>query len=186
MIEIVPNWHPVLVHFTIALLTIAVLLFFIAVFAGRNRSAHAIETTANWNLWLGAALTVVTVVAGFQAAATVTHDDAAHLAMEDHKFWALGTATLFVVLALWNGLRVRRGQKWAWPSRWSWSLPWPDSQAPDCAALTSSIGTVSALWPCHRSLMKGTTTNQARSTRMLKPIRLTEVMRPLSRRRRRR
>jgi uncharacterized membrane protein/ketosteroid isomerase-like protein len=111
MIEIIPNWHPIFVHFTIALLTIAALLFLISAFAARNRSAHGIETTANWNLWLGAALTVLTIAAGLQAAGSVTHDDAAHLAMENHKFWALGTGTLFMLLALWNVLRVRREQR---------------------------------------------------------------------------
>ncbi len=110
MIDIAPNWHPIFVHFTIALLTIAVVLFAISAIAGRNRPFNGIEATANWNLWLGAALTVLTVAAGLQAAGSVTHDDAAHLAMENHKFWALGTATLFVLLALWNALRVRRGQ----------------------------------------------------------------------------
>jgi uncharacterized membrane protein len=110
MIEIIPNWHPLLVHFTIALLTIATLLFLATAFAGRNRPVHGIETTANWNLWLGAGLTVLTVAAGLQAAGSVTHDDAAHLAMENHKLWALGTTTLFLVLALWNAWRVRRGQ----------------------------------------------------------------------------
>lgn len=110
MIEVVPNWHPIFVHFTIALLTIATLLFLISAFRGRNHSAHGIETTANWNLWLGAALTVLTIAAGLQAAGSVTHDDSAHLAMENHKFWALGTATLFLLLALWNVLRVRRGR----------------------------------------------------------------------------
>lgn len=110
MIDIVPNWHPILVHFTIALLTIAALLFAMTAIAGRNRSFHGIEATANWNLWLGASLTVLTIVAGFQAAGSVAHDDAAHLAMNNHKLWALGTATLFVLLALWNILRVRRGQ----------------------------------------------------------------------------
>jgi uncharacterized membrane protein len=68
MIEIIPNWHPLLVHFTIALLTIATLLFLATAFAGRNRPVHGIETTANWNLWLGAGLTVLTVAAGLQAA----------------------------------------------------------------------------------------------------------------------
>ncbi len=110
MIEVVPNWHPIFVHFTIALLTIAALLFLISAFRGRNHSAHGIETTANWNLWLGAVLTVLTVAAGLQAAGSVTHDDAAHLAMENHKFWALGTAASFLLLALWNVLRVRRGR----------------------------------------------------------------------------
>ena len=110
MIEVIPNWHPIFVHFTIALLTIAALLFLISAFSGRNHSAHGIETAASWNLWLGAALTVLTVAAGLQAAGSVTHDDAAHLAMENHKFWALGTAALFLLLALWNVRRVRRGQ----------------------------------------------------------------------------
>jgi uncharacterized membrane protein/ketosteroid isomerase-like protein len=110
MIDIVPNWHPLLVHFTIALLTIAALLFAMTAIAGRNRRFHGIEATANWNLWLGASLTVLTIAAGFQAAGSVAHDDAAHLAMNNHKLWALGTATLFVLQALWNILRVRRGQ----------------------------------------------------------------------------
>jgi uncharacterized membrane protein len=108
MVEIIPNWHPILVHFTIALLGIAALLFGVAaIWRGRRWSA-GIETAANWNLWLGAAVTALTVAAGLQAAGSVAHDEAAHLAMENHKFWALGTAALFVLLALWNGLRVRR------------------------------------------------------------------------------
>ena len=45
MIEIVPNWHPILVHFTIALLTIATLLFTVTAIAGRNHPLHGIETT---------------------------------------------------------------------------------------------------------------------------------------------
>ena len=110
MIEIIPNWHPMLVHFTIALLAIATLLFVVTAVAGRGRPMPGIEATANWNLWLGAALTALTIAAGLQAAGSVNHDDAAHLAMENHKFWALGTASLFMLLALWNALRVRRKQ----------------------------------------------------------------------------
>jgi len=110
MIEIIPNWHPILVHFTIALLAIATLLFVVSALAGRGRAMPGIEATANWNLWLGAALTALTIAAGLQAAGSVTHDDAAHLAMEDHKLWAFGTAGLFMLLALWNAVRVRRAQ----------------------------------------------------------------------------
>jgi len=110
MIEIIPNWHPVLVHFTIALLAIATLLFLVLAVAGRGRALPGVEAAANWNLWLGAALTALTIAAGLQAAGSVAHDDAAHVAMENHKFWALGTAGLFIVLALWNAIRVRRAQ----------------------------------------------------------------------------
>jgi uncharacterized membrane protein len=110
MPEIIPNWHPILVHFTIALLTIAALLFVAHALANRNHPVHGMETAANWNLWLGAALTVLTVAAGLQAAGSVAHDGAAHLAMQNHKLWALGTTTLFLLLGLWNAWRVRRGQ----------------------------------------------------------------------------
>jgi uncharacterized membrane protein len=110
MIAIIPNWHPILVHFTIALLAIATLLFVVSAVAGRGRAMPGVEAAANWNLWLGAALTALTIAAGLQAAGSVSHDDAAHLAMEDHKLWALSTAGLFMLLALWNALRVRRAQ----------------------------------------------------------------------------
>jgi uncharacterized membrane protein/ketosteroid isomerase-like protein len=110
MIAIIPNWHPILVHFTIALLAIATLLFVVSAVAGRGRAMPGVEAAANWNLWLGAALTALTIAAGLQAAGSVAHDDAAHLAMEDHKLWALSTAGLFMLLALWNALRVRRAQ----------------------------------------------------------------------------
>jgi len=110
MIEIIPNWHPVLVHFTIALLGIATLLFVVLAVTGRGRALPGLEAAANWNLWLGAALTALTIAAGLQAAGSVAHDDAAHVAMENHKLWALGTAGLFMVLALWNAVRVRRAQ----------------------------------------------------------------------------
>jgi uncharacterized membrane protein len=108
MFEIIPNWHPILVHFTIALLAFATLLFGVAVISRGSRWSASIEAAANWNLWLGAAVTALTVAAGLQAAGSVTHDESAHLAMENHKFWALGTAALFGLLALWNGVRVRR------------------------------------------------------------------------------
>lgn len=107
MIEIIPNWHPVLVHFTIALLAIAALLFVVSAVGGGGAS-RGIEAAANWNLWIGAVVTALTIAAGLQAAGSVAHDDAAHAAMQDHKYWAFATAALFFLLAGWNVLRVRR------------------------------------------------------------------------------
>jgi uncharacterized membrane protein/ketosteroid isomerase-like protein len=114
MIKIIPNWHPVLVNFTIALLVISAVLFLVRALAGSSRPLRGIETAANWNLWLGAAVTVLTVAAGLNAAATVPHDEPAHIAMESHETWALGTAALFMLLAVWNGVRVRRDRNVGW------------------------------------------------------------------------
>jgi uncharacterized membrane protein len=111
MIEIIPNWHPVFVHFTVALLAIAAILFLVVAVAGRDGRLRGIETAAGWNLWLGAAVTMGTLAAGLQAAGSVVHDEPAHVAMLDHRNWAFATAALFVALALWNVARVRRGTR---------------------------------------------------------------------------
>lgn len=102
MFQILPNWHPILVHFTVALLTISTVLFVISAFAGAQAWAHTVRTVAYWDLWLGAAITVLTVIAGLYAFSTVTHDTAAHAAMIDHRSWALPTAALFILLAVWS------------------------------------------------------------------------------------
>lgn len=96
-IEIIPNWHPIFVHFTIALLTLSAFLYV----AGIVLQKPHILTVARWNLWIGVLITVGTLLAGFYAYNTVVHDGPSHTAMTDHRNWALVTASVFVLLALW-------------------------------------------------------------------------------------
>ncbi|PJB72793.1 MAG: hypothetical protein CO093_02115 [Alphaproteobacteria bacterium CG_4_9_14_3_um_filter_47_13] len=109
--EIIPNWHPILVHFTIALLSVSVALFIAELFV-RNRSWHKqLVTVARWNLWLGALSAIATVIAGFYAFNSVPHSsEHQHLAMLDHRVWALSTAALFVLLAIWSFSATLRGK----------------------------------------------------------------------------
>ena len=107
--EIIPNWHPLFVHFTIALLLTAVLLFVIGKVAPSSASWRAAcVSAARWDLCLGTLITVGTVIAGWYAYNTVHHDEAAHIAMTDHRNWALITALVFVVLALWSVISRKR------------------------------------------------------------------------------
>lgn len=109
MIDIVPNWHPVPVHFTIALLSTATGLFLAArAFAGRGWASEAL-TAARWTLWLGALATLGTVAAGFYAYSTVAHDTASHAAMTNHRNWALPTAAAFLMFAIWSWRDRQRG-----------------------------------------------------------------------------
>lgn len=57
------------------------------------------ETVARWNLWFGTLITLVVVAAGFYAFNTVRHDEPSHLAMQEHRSWALLTVAWFLVLA---------------------------------------------------------------------------------------
>ncbi len=105
-IEIIPNWHPIFVHFTVALLSISALFYLAGLML---RKPHFL-VVARWNLWIGAVITIGTVLAGFYAYNTVAHDGPSHAAMTDHKNWALITASAFGVLSLWS-LAKHRGAK---------------------------------------------------------------------------
>jgi len=114
MIEIIPNWHPVFVHFTIALLFIATFFHIIAVINNKSTTYYQFESVANWNLWIGAVFAVFTVIAGWFAYNSVEHDTPSHLAMTDHRNWALGTSALFIVLAIWSFRRTKKSVAISW------------------------------------------------------------------------
>lgn len=96
---IIPNWHPLLVHFTVALITISAVFFLLSLFFP-NKRASFIEG-AKLNLWAGAILTILTILAGFAAFNAVAHDDVAHEVMKTHRFWALVTGLAIFLGALW-------------------------------------------------------------------------------------
>lgn len=110
LIEIIPNWHPIFVHFTVALVSIAVAFYVLAYLAARskiisNQLIAEFATVGQWCLWVGGFITILTILAGFYAFNTVNHDEPAHLAMLDHRKWALWTATAIILVGLWSGWR---------------------------------------------------------------------------------
>lgn len=107
MIEIIPNWHPIFVHFTVALLSISVALHLaVLVFREANWRGAAL-TVARWNLGLGIAFALLTLASGYYAFFTVDHDDPAHLAMKIHRNWALATFAIFGFLGVWHWFELR-------------------------------------------------------------------------------
>ncbi len=109
-IEIIPNWHPIFVHFTIGLLGVSAILYL----AGLVLRQQNLLIAAKWNLWIGTTITICTVLAGLYAYNTVTHDGPSHAAMTDHRNWALPTAGVFLALAVWAAWK-QRGDKIASP-----------------------------------------------------------------------
>jgi len=109
MPEIIPNFHPIFVHFTVALLSLSVGLFVVTPFV-KSPLKEQWQTVARWSLWFGAAITIITVIAGFDAYNTVAHDTPSHLAMTDHRNWAIATIVLFLALATWSIVWVRKGK----------------------------------------------------------------------------
>lgn len=114
MIEILPNWHPIFVHFTVGLLSISV-AFYVLAYLSKNIKfvmlssiGNELEIAAKWCLWAGAIITIATVITGFYAYNMVKHDMPSHMAMTDHRNWALVTATIAILIALWSIWRHRK------------------------------------------------------------------------------
>jgi len=109
MFEIIPNWHPIFVHFTVALLSLSVGLFIVTPFMNPPLREQW-QIVARWTLWFGAGFTILTGLAGLDAYNTVAHDTPSHEAMTDHRNWAIATMLVFFSLAIWSFIRVRRQQ----------------------------------------------------------------------------
>ena len=114
MLSILPNWHPIFVHFTVALLTVAAAMHVLSHFVSRNELRNQLTITARWNLWIGIAFTVLTVIAGWYAYNTVAHDTPSHVAMTEHRNWAMGTFVVFMGIAAWEYYLHRKGLGRSW------------------------------------------------------------------------
>ena len=106
MIEIIPNWHPIWVHFAVALLSTAALLFLI--FGWRTSQTSARRNAlivARWTLRLGVIAAFGALLTGYLASGSVTHDDVSHANMMVHRNWAFTTSGIFLIIALMDNLK---------------------------------------------------------------------------------
>lgn len=115
MPEIIPNLHPLVVHFPIALISISAFFHVAAMFTrGKACSTHC-AILAHTTLWLGALSALVAVFFGWQASNSVNHDEVSHAAMMIHRTWAVGTLSVLAILAGWD---VWRNKVDSSPARW--------------------------------------------------------------------
>ena len=114
MIDILPNWHPIFVHFTVALLIVATAIHLLSRFMPNCELRNQLTIVARWNLWIGAMVTLLTVAAGWYAYNTVNHDAPSHIAMTGHRNWAMATLALFLGVASWQYYLSRQGKNKSW------------------------------------------------------------------------
>jgi len=104
------QWHPIFVHFTIALLALGVVFYLVAACLKPSQWRTRFVDAAELDLWAGAAATALTVAFGWIAFENVPHDDSVHELMVRHRDLALGTFAAFVVLtaiSVWHRRHMR-------------------------------------------------------------------------------
>src|ERR1700723_3922213 len=98
-----PNWHPLVVHFPIALVLSATALLLAARLLRSESVAASAATAGTWNLCLGAAAALVALGSGLSAVLGLDVSAAARQAISVHLKWAMLTTLLLVLLAVWRG-----------------------------------------------------------------------------------
>jgi uncharacterized membrane protein len=102
MIEI-PAWHPLIVHFPLALVLTSAAAF-VAAHAWRDeRMAATLATLGTWNLCLGAVGAVFAFGSGLAATLRLQLTDAARAALSLHVRWAVAACFLVLLVAVWRG-----------------------------------------------------------------------------------
>lgn len=94
---ILPNWHPIAIHFPIALLTASTFFFALGGVLAERDGGTTATVAARWNLGFGVVVSLAALATGWHAYNTVAHDDASHANMTVHMKWAFAAAGLFIV-----------------------------------------------------------------------------------------
>lgn len=105
--QVIPNLHPMIVHFPIALTLIAFLLSMAAYVRRSHPVSEQLAAAGHFTLWLAAFGAATAVVFGWLAYNSVNHDDAGHAAMLLHRAWAVPTAIGLILLASWDAWKHR-------------------------------------------------------------------------------
>jgi uncharacterized membrane protein len=108
------RWHPMLVHFPLALILTAAVLLVAAKLLRRDEYSATAATVGTWNLCLGAAVALIALATGLGAILDLDVSVAAHQSISSHAKWAIFTTLACVLLAVWRGAGTELRSRPSW------------------------------------------------------------------------
>jgi uncharacterized membrane protein len=109
-----PGWHPMAVHFPLALVVSAALLLTAARLLRQQRHAATLATVGTWNLCLGAVAALFALASGLAALIDLHVGAAARQAISLHVKWAIFSTLALVFLAVWRGAGAEQESRPSW------------------------------------------------------------------------
>jgi uncharacterized membrane protein len=112
--RILPGWHPMVVHFPLALVVTAASFLLMARLLRQEHYTATLATVGTWNLCLGAIAALFALATGLAAAIDLHVGPAARQAISLHVKWAIFTTLALVLLAVWRGAGSAQQSRPSW------------------------------------------------------------------------
>ncbi len=113
--SILPGWHPMVVHFPIALTLAAGASLAMAKFVRNDSLAESLSTVGTWNLCAGAVAALFALATGLGGVLDLNVGAAARDAIATHVKWAMFTSLALLLTAVWRGAGNAARSRPSWP-----------------------------------------------------------------------
>ncbi len=110
----IPAWHPMVVHFPLALVVTAAGALLLSKLLPQPRIAAALATAGTWNLGIGAVASVFALATGLGAALHLHIAAPARQAVSLHVRWAVFTALALLLVGVWRCAGMPQESRPSW------------------------------------------------------------------------
>jgi uncharacterized membrane protein len=112
--NLLPGWHPMVVHFPVAL-TLTAGLFLIGARMVRSEPlAATFATVGTWNLCIAAVAALFALATGLAGVLDLQVGAAAHAAISSHVKWAMFTSLALILVSVWRGAGSAQQTRPSW------------------------------------------------------------------------